>query len=112
MNLRSRAWFREAPLFACVLSQETTAMATHRAHWATHHRILAGILVAAILVGGGLLIAQDQETLRIKAPLAVEDPRFPDYLSRLLGHPITEGDSYVVHTNGDDAFPAMLDAIE
>ncbi len=87
-------------------------MATHRAHWARHHRILAGLLIGAIVVACGLLIAQDQETLRIKTPLAAEDPRFPDYLSRLLGHPITHGDSYIVHTNGDDAFPAMLEAIE
>ena len=86
-------------------------MAPHRQHWPRHHRFLAGILVGAILVGGGLLIAQDQETLRIKTPLAVEDPRFPNYLARLLGRPITRGDSYVVHTNGDSAFPAMLKAI-
>ena len=86
-------------------------MATHRAHWARHHRILAGILIGAILVGGGLLVAQDQETLRIRTPLAIEDSRFPDYLARLLGHPLTHGDSYVVHTNGNQAFPAMLDAI-
>jgi cardiolipin synthase len=83
----------------------------HRAHWPRHHRILAGILIVVILVGGGLLIAQDQETLRIRSPLSAEDARFPDYLSRLLGRPLTEGDSYIVHTNGDDAFPAMLDAI-
>ena len=86
-------------------------MALHRQHWPRHHRFLAGILIGAIVVGTGLLIAQDQETLRIRTPLAVEDPRFPDYLARLLGRPITEGDSYVVHTNGDSAFPVMLNAI-
>ena len=35
-------------------------------------------------------------------------PQFPGYLARLLGHPLTTGDAYIVHTNGDEAFPAML----
>jgi cardiolipin synthase A/B len=83
-----------------------------RQHWAKHHRILAGVLIGVIVVGVGLLIAQDQETLKIKTPLATEDPRFPEYLARLLGHSLTQGDSYIVHTNGDQAFPAMLGAIE
>src|SRR3982750_3951173 len=83
-----------------------------RAHWARHHRILAGILIVLILVAAGLVIAQDQETLRIRASIGVDDPRFPDYLARLVGHPLTSGDSYVVHTNGDAAFPAMLAAID
>ena len=51
-------------------------MAPHRQHWARHHRFLAGILIGAITIGCGLLIAQDQETLRIKTPLAIEDQRF------------------------------------
>src|SRR6185295_19326516 len=87
-------------------------MAPNRLHWQRHHRFIAGILIGVIVVGFGLLIAQDQETLRIKTPLAVEDSRFPDYLARLLGRPLTHGDSYKVLTNGDTAFPAMLDAIE
>jgi len=87
-------------------------MATHRAHWARHHRILAGILIGLIIVAAGLLLAQDQETLRIRTSVAIDDQRFPAYLARLVGHPLTMGDSYIVHTNGDDAFPAMLAAIE
>jgi cardiolipin synthase len=86
-------------------------MTVTRQHWARHHRILAGILIALILVAAGLLIAQDQETLRIRVSIGTDDPRFPDYLARLVGHPLTTGDSYVVLTNGDVAFPAMLDAI-
>jgi len=83
-----------------------------RAHWARHHRILAGILIVLILVAAGLLIAQDQETLRIRTSIGIDDPRFPEYLARLVGHPLTTGDSYIVHTNGDSAFPAMLAAID
>lgn len=82
-----------------------------RQHSARHHRILAGILLVLMVVAAGLVLAQDQETLRIRTSVAASDPRFPDYLSRLVGHQLTAGDSYVVHTNGDKAFPAMLDAI-
>jgi cardiolipin synthase len=82
-----------------------------RHHWPRHHRILAGILIGLIVIAVGLVIAQDQETLRIRTSVAAQDSRFPDYLARLVGHPLTSGDSYIVHTNGDDAFPAMLAAI-
>ena len=96
-----------------LLHLATAAMAgkPKRLHWARHHRVLAGALIVLILVGAGLVVAQDQETLRIRSSVAVQDPRFPDYLARLLGHQLTTGDSYIVHTNGDAAFPAMLAAI-
>jgi cardiolipin synthase len=86
-------------------------MAVTRAHWARHHRILAAILIVLIIVAAGLVIAQDQETLRIRSSISLDDGRFPDYLARLVGHPLTTGDNYTVHTNGDKAFPAMLAAI-
>ena len=74
--------------------------------------VLGAILILAILLGVGLLIAQDQETLQVRTPLAATDPRFPDYLARLAGRAITTGDGYVVLHNGDETFPAMLGAIE
>ena len=74
--------------------------------------VIASIVVAMVVIALGLVIAQDQETLRVRTALAAEDPRLPEYLARLLGHPLTAGDAYVVHTNGDKAFPAMLGAIE
>ena len=83
----------------------------HRQHWARHHRILAGVLIAFLVVAVGLLFAQDQETIRIKSPLAVDDARFPQYVANLLGHRLTSNDSYVVLTDGTQAFPAMLAAI-
>ena len=83
-----------------------------RLHWARHHRILAGTLIVFIIVAAGLAIAQDKETLRVRSSLAIDDPRFPQYLSDLLGHRLSAGDAYIVHTNGDDALPAMLKAIE
>jgi cardiolipin synthase len=83
-----------------------------RQHWARHHRILAGVLIVLMVIAAGLLIAQDQETLRVRSPLDADDTRFPQYLANLLGHRLTAHDSYIVHTNGDHAFPTMLDAIE
>jgi cardiolipin synthase len=73
--------------------------------------LVAALLLVALVIAGALAIAQDQETLRVRTALAAGDPRFPEYLARLLGAPLTSSDSYVVHTNGDGAFPAMLDAI-
>jgi cardiolipin synthase len=74
--------------------------------------LILGIVVIALLLAAGLLIAQDQETLRVRTSVAASDPGFPEYLSRLLGHPLTSRDTYTVLTNGDAAFPAMLAAIE
>jgi cardiolipin synthase len=90
----------------------TSKKKPQRQHWARHHRILAGVLIVLIVIAGGLALAQDQETLRIRSSVAVEDARFPQYLADLLGHRLTDADSYIVHTNGDAAFPAMIDAIE
>jgi len=74
--------------------------------------LVAAIVIVGLVIAAGLLIAQDQETLRVQSPLGTGDERFPDYLSRLLGHPLTENDAYFVHTNGTRAFPAMLAAID
>ena len=74
--------------------------------------LVSAVAIILVLIAAGLVIAQDQETLRIKTPLAADDPRFPDYLATLLGDPLTSGDAYVVHADGDSAFPAMLAAID
>jgi cardiolipin synthase len=74
--------------------------------------VLLAVLIIAIVMGIGLVIAQDQETLRVRTPLGAADPRYPDYLARLVGRAITSGDSYVVLQNGVEAFPAMVRAIE
>jgi cardiolipin synthase len=74
--------------------------------------LILAIVLACVVVGIGLLIAQDQETLRVRTSVAAEDPQFPQYLSRLVGHPLTSGDTYTILTNGDVAFPAMLMSID
>jgi cardiolipin synthase len=73
--------------------------------------VILALLIALAIVAAGLIVAQDQETLRVRTSLAAGDPRFPGYLARLLGHRLTEGDAVIVHTNGEAAFPAMLRAI-
>jgi cardiolipin synthase A/B len=78
----------------------------------SRHRKLIGVIVAtATTIAGALLLAQDKSTLRIESPLRVGDPRFPAYLAAQLNAPVTRGNVYTVLQNGDQFFPAMLDAI-
>ena len=80
-------------------------------HLPKPRNLLIGIAIGVMVVAGALLIAQDQETLRVRTSLAAADAAFPEYLARLLGAPLTTGDAYTVHTDGDQTFPAMLEAI-
>ena len=77
----------------------------HRRKWP--YRVLIGAMIVGVL----LLIAQDQETLRVESPVAASDQRFADYVASLVGAAVEPGDVYTVLRNGD-AFPPMLDAIE
>jgi cardiolipin synthase A/B len=74
-------------------------------------RAFAILLGAAAVVALGLLFAQDQETLRPRSELGADDPRFADYVGLLVGAGLTRGNHYDVLTNGDQIFPAMLEAI-
>jgi cardiolipin synthase len=73
---------------------------------------LKTLAISAVFVGIGLLIAQDQETLRIQSAYGARDPRFPDYTAAIMGNPLTRGDRYEMLVNGDRMFPPMLEAIE
>lgn len=68
--------------------------------------IVVGIVVAFLL-----MLAQDQETLTVQSPVAASDPRFAEYVASLVGAPVERGDRYTVLRNGDEVFPAMLEAI-
>lgn len=81
-------------------------MAKHRRRWPWV--VLGCIAIVAAL----LVIAQDQETIRVRSPLGVADPKFVDYVASLVGVPVTDGDAYEMLENGDAIFPAMLDAID
>jgi cardiolipin synthase len=67
--------------------------------------------IAIAVVAALLLMAQDQDTLRVKSPVTAGDPQFADYAASLVGAPVHVGDVYTVLRNGDEVFPAMLDAI-
>jgi cardiolipin synthase len=69
------------------------------------------LLVAAGVVAVLLMFAQDQETLKVRSAVSVEDRRNPPYISALVGAALSRGNRYDVLTNGDQIFPAMLDAI-
>ena len=64
--------------------------------------ILAAILLIVLIFG--LIIAQDQETLRIRSAVAAEDPASVAYVADLVGAPVTGGNVYDVLTNGDESF--------
>src|SRR5688572_3432077 len=78
----------------------------HRKHRRWPRRVLIGVGIFA----GLLLLAQDQETLRVESPVDASDPRFADYVASLVGAAVEPGDAYTVLRNGD-AFPPMLEAI-
>jgi cardiolipin synthase len=79
--------------------------------WKPIRRALIVLAAAATLVVIALLIAQDQETLRIRSAIAADDPRHPGYIAALSGAESARGNRYDVLTNGDQIFPAMLGAI-
>lgn len=70
--------------------------------------ILLSVAAAIALL---LMFAQDQETLKIRSAVAAEDPRHSSYVAALVGAALSRGNRYDVLTNGDQFFPAMLDAI-
>ena len=74
-------------------------------------RAFTFLLVAAGVVALLLMLAQDQETLKVRSAVGAEEPRHSAYLAALVGAPLTRGNRYDVLTNGDQIFPAMLEAI-
>jgi cardiolipin synthase A/B len=69
------------------------------------------VLLALLVTGAMLLIAQDQDTVRVTIPVAAGDAAFPEYVATLVDAPVLTGDTWTVLRNGDEVFPAMLDAI-
>ena len=76
-----------------------------------HRKLIIGIVIAVVIVGGLLALAQDQVTLKIESAHAAEDPRFAGYVAALIGAHATGGNAYEVLTNGDQIFPSMLAAV-
>ena len=70
------------------------------------------MIVVTIVVAAGLAIAQDQETLELRSAVAAEDPGAAEYLAALVAADLVTGNEYDVLVNGDQVFPAMLQAID
>ena len=77
-----------------------------------HRKPVFWICFSLAIVGLVLYLAQDPKTLRVDSPVAATDSRFPDYVASLVGAPVHEGDVYTTLHNGDEAYPAMLAAID
>jgi cardiolipin synthase A/B len=69
-------------------------------------------VIVAIVVAAGLAIAQDQETVELRSAVAAEDPGAAEYLSALVAADLVTGNEYEILVNGDQVFPAMLQAID
>ena len=69
------------------------------------------LFIAAAVFAAILMLAQDQETLEVHSATGAEEPRNAAYIAALVGADLTRGNHYDVLTNGDQIFPAMLDAI-
>ena len=70
------------------------------------------LLVAAGVIGAGLVLAQDQLTLRVKSAVFAEDSGHSAYVASLVGTEPSRGNHFDVLTNGVEIFPAMLAAID
>ncbi len=70
------------------------------------------VLAAAAVAAAGLMLVQDQETIRLRTAIGAEEPHIADYLAVLVGSDLTRGNHYDVLANGDQIFPAMLQAID
>jgi cardiolipin synthase len=70
------------------------------------------LTVAAGVVATFLLLAQDNLTLTIRSAVGAREPGHASYIGALVGAEALRGNDYDVLTNGDQVFPAMLDAIK
>lgn len=80
-----------------------------RLHYA--HKLVLSLLIVLGIIAVILTLSQDEQTLKIESAYGADDPRFAAYITTLLGVESTSGNQYSVLTNGDEFFPAMLDAI-
>ncbi len=71
--------------------------------------IVIALLVALVVVNLG--VAERRVTTQIEHLYTVEDPQFIRSMGMLLGPAIVEGNKVQALINGDEIFPAMLEAI-
>ena len=80
-----------------------------RLHYA--HKLVLSVLIVVGIIAVILTLSQDEQTLKIESAYAAQDSHFAGYITTLLGVETTSGNEYTLLTNGDQFFPAMLDAI-
>jgi cardiolipin synthase len=73
--------------------------------------VAIALLVTLAIIAVGLAIAQDQETVQLRSAIAATDEGSPHYLAALTGSPVSYGNTFDILQNGDQIYPAMLDAI-
>jgi cardiolipin synthase A/B len=67
--------------------------------------------VAAVLIGVNFMSGEKKIERRIERSYALSDPRFGHELGVLLGPPFLPGNRHQALLNGEQIFPAMLEAI-
>ena len=81
---------------------------------------LVGLVVVVLLAAAGAIVyvtlavnaeGDRQDVIHESPSVATELDAFRRALGAAVGQPVTEGNSYELYQNGDESFPAMLDAI-
>jgi cardiolipin synthase len=75
------------------------------------YRFASLLAVACLLVAGCSVTSERRVHKPVQTEHAVTDPEFGKTMSHLLGPPLLEGNTVVTLENGDEIFPAMLEAI-
>src|SRR5262249_30388078 len=77
------------------------------------NKLYAGVLLIAMLLTSGCSTFSSGKQIRkpIEANYSVSDPEFARSISQLISAPLVEGNNVVELLNGDQIFPAMLEAI-
>ncbi len=79
-------------------------------------RVVRSLLLVVAVVASAiailLVIAQDQDTLRIRTAVPADDSASPGYLAALTGAPTSTANQFELLRNGDEIFPPMLAAID
>ncbi len=71
--------------------------------------LMVGVILAVILAN--FVSSEKHVRHRIRAEYAIEDPQFARSMNALLGVPLIGGNLVTPLVNGDQIFPAMLEAI-
>src|SRR4051794_34223552 len=74
-------------------------------------RVLSILFVIAPLAGLGCSGKPPGYPYQVVSTYGVDDPQFARTMGQLLGPPLDGGNTVTAYNNGDQIFPAMLEAI-